>query len=138
MSFPTRRRSASGLRKFEWFLRLCGLRLWRWPPCVRHVDDESNNGIFGAVPPNAKVNYAKASWPKNPHKSKTLPNCKGLEPNSGAPKLLSSSFGAPQTVRTPLQIFNGFCVCADFVRGAGRPAIDTSTTNRGRRNRTLF
>ena len=57
-----------------------------------------------STPPRSVQSRAASTTKEAPRKSKTLPNCDGFESNSGAPKLLSNSFGARQTVRNPLQI----------------------------------
>ena len=58
--------------KLEWFLRLRGLRLWCWPPCVRQIDDESKNTLSEPHTPTQKLIILKPRGQK--HQSQTA-NC---------------------------------------------------------------
>ena len=60
------------LCKFEWFLRLRGLRLWCWPPCVRQIDDESKKTFSEPHTPTQNVIILKPRCQK--HQSQT-DNC---------------------------------------------------------------
>ena len=68
------------------------------------------------------------------HKSQTVPNRNGFQSNSGAPELLSSSFGAPQTVRNPLQIEMVFV----FARASFVVLAALRSTDRGGVEKDIF